>query len=211
MPNFTYKDLSKPTQNTYRMYIQAGKKAKLHTENKRKNMKLTFARFGIAAQVLDKNDFQMFVSVFYLKGRKQNMMSDKAASVLKAFGNKAAGNNPEVVGFDDTKETGLFIVDDKGKVSEKTLNIWLALFDKLELKTWDDFKLHGVPTEEIILSDAFLKIKASAISEVKNNTNHDETVETFTTDIQAILVKAQKGDDARDTKKAKAKDKKSTS
>ena len=199
--SFTYKDLSKPAADTYKAYIQAGKAVKKHTEIKRDNMKFTFARFGIAALILNKKDYQMFVSVFYLKDRKKNLMSDKSASVLKAFGNKAAGNNKDVDGFEGNAE---MFVHDNGVISTDTLDLWLGVFEKLELKTWDDFRLFGVQTEDVKLSDAFLEIKENTISALTENVNHQETIDSFTDDIEAILLKAQKADDKKDIAADKA-------
>ena len=200
--SFTYKDLSKPAAETYKAYVKAGNEAKKHTEIKRENMKFTFARFGIAALILDKKDYQMFVSVFFVDGRKNNIMSEKAASVFKAFGNKAAGKNKDVSGFQD--QTDLFFVAENGFVHDDTLYEWLEVFEDHELKTWDDFRLFGVESEDVKLSDAFLEIKENTISALTENVNHQETIDNFTDDIEAILLKAQKADDKKDIAADKA-------
>ena len=75
---------------------------------------------------------------------------------------------------------------------------------------WDDFRLFGVQTEDVELSDAFLEIKENTISALTENVNHQETIDTFTDDIEAILLKAQKADDKKDiaVEKADAKERK---
>jgi hypothetical protein len=200
MTKFTYKDLSKPASATYRAYIKAKGDIETATEKKQKNMQYTFARFSIAASILDKKDYQMFVSVFYLKDREKNLMSEKAASVLKSFGNKAAGNNKDVNGFEGNAD---LFVHDNGKISVETLDLWREVFADASLKTWNDFKLFGVEQEEYILSENFQKIKNATVQSIADNVNHPETVEKFANDFEALLKKIQKSDDALDTKAIK--------
>ena len=203
--SFTYKDLSKPVASTYKAYIKAKGDIEIATEDRQKNMHYTFARFSIAASILNKKDYQMFVSVFYLKDREKNLMSEKAASVFKAFGNKAAGNTLLSVTFEDVdfqKNADLF-VHDNGKISIDTLDAWRAAFEYAELKSWNDFKNYGVEKEEYTLSPDFQKIKNATVQSIADNVNHPETVEKFADDFDALLKKIQKSDDALDTKAAK--------
>ena len=203
MSTFTYKDLSKPASTTYKAYIKAKGDIELATEDRQKNMHYTFARFSIAALILNKKDYQMFVSVFYLKDREKNLMSEKAASVFKAFGNKAAGNTwLDVEGLSFQDNADLF-VHDNGKISIDTLDTWRAVFEDAELKSWNDFKNYGVEKENYILSPDFLKIKDATVQSIADNVNHPETVEKFEADFEALLKKHQKADDVLDTKAAK--------
>ena len=203
MSTFTYKDLSKPASTTYKAYIKAKGDIELATEDRQKNMHYTFARFSIAASILNKKDYQMFVSVFYLKDREKNLMSEKAASVFKAFGNKAAGNTwLDVEGLSFQDNADLF-VHDNGKISVETLDLWREVFADASLKTWNDFKLFGVEQEEYILSENFQKIKNATVQSIADNVNHPETVEKFANDFEALLKKIQKSDDALDTKAIK--------
>jgi hypothetical protein len=199
MTTFTYKDLSKPASATYKAYIKAKGDIETATEKRQKNMHYTFARFSIAALLLKKPDFKLFISEFYLKDAKNNLMSEKAASVLRGFANKAAGKT-DIDGFDSN--TDLF-VHDNGKISVETLDSWREVFANAGLKTWNDFKLFGVEKEEYVLSPEFLKIKNATVQSIADNVNHPETVEKFADDFEALLKKHQKADDALDTKAAK--------
>ena len=208
--SFTYKDLSKPVANTFRAYIKAKGDIEVATEKKQKNMQDTFARFSIAASILKKPDFKLFISEFYLKDKENNLMSEKAASVLKAFANKAAGNiYIDVKDLSFEGNTDLF-VHDNGKISIETLDAWREVFADTGLKTWNDFKLYGVKKEDFPLSDGFVKIYKTTVQSIADNVLNPETVEKFEDDFEALLKKIQKSDDTLETKKAKqaAKDRK---
>ena len=127
-------------------------------------------------------------------------MSEKDASVLKSFGNKAAGNNKDVNGFEGNAD---LFVHDNGKISVETLDLWREVFADASLKTWNDFKLFGVEQEEYILSENFQKIKNATVQSIADNVNHPETVEKFADNFEALLKKIQKSDDALDTKAIK--------
>jgi len=203
MSTFTYKDLSKPASATYKAYIKAKGDIETATEKRQKNMHYTFARFSIAALLLKKPDFKLFISEFYLKDAENNLMSEKAVSVLRGFANKAAGNifvDVENLSFESNVD---LFVHDNGKISIETLDLWREVFADTGLKTWNDFKLFGVEKEDYILSPDFLKIKDATVQSIADNVNHAETVEKFEADFEALLKKHQKADDVLDTKAAK--------
>ena len=204
MTTFTYKDLSKPASATYKAYIKAKGDIETATEKRQKNMHDTFARFSIAAFLLKKPDFKLFISEFYLKDSENNLMSEKAASVFRGFANKAAGKTDVEVSFEDCPD---LFVHDNGKISTETLDAWREIFANAGLKTWNDFKLFGVEKEEYILSPDFLKIKDATVQSIADNVNHPETVEKFEADFEALLKKHQKAEDVLDTKAAKQADK----
>ena len=200
MSTFNIDTLAKSAKKSYKDFEKLTGRVKEVTAEKRKEMFKTFAMFAVASYHLAKSDtanFRDFVAVFYLEGRKINVMSKERAKHCRAFGNKASGNSSDKVhdahaGFENE---ALYVVEKDGKLSEATTDLWLAEFKEAGLGNWRDCGGYGVEVKEVKLSDTFKTIHSETVAKLKANTNHSDTVDTFKEDLEAILKKAQKNDD----------------